>query len=201
MPVRFVSLKKKDTKRLARKHGLPQGSSLHESLEDAASEYQFTAAITAQHAGPAAIKKALREVRDRARELRESLRDIDIESYWQIHRSWTPASTRRQWRARLERDLRSLERSAERALARLPADRGGHPPDKAFHDLLDRLLDLYTEQTGKPLGLSRGGARHTNFHGRVFRFVADCLSLMGIRWANRALGLALQRRIKTRRQS
>ncbi len=194
-----VSQNRETIKSFVAKHGVCKTFNLQEALEEAARDYLMLDSMQQRELLHAEKKEYLEEVNKRAIALEECLRKMGAQTRSEIAGAWGNLSGKERWKSRIEGDVHRLALASRRALLRLPKHKGGKPLDEAFHRLIDRLLDIYRESTGKPLRLSRGSSEHhANFQGPFFRFVFDCLTLMGIKKSNIALGRELQRRLKTK---
>ena|SRR5215218_1227386 len=92
----------------------------------------------------------------------------------------------------MEDDARNLAWAANRAAEARPDSKGGAPADEAFHKLLDILIDVYEESTGRKATYFHGDS---GYHGRFIGFAAGALKLCQVSKTNDALGKALERKL------
>ena len=100
----------------------------------------------------------------------------------------------------LDHILRELVYQADLRLDVTAEDRGGRSPDARFEELIDCLTNLYEEFADQRARLSQNVGL---YQGPFFHFVEACLERLAPslpRRSNEALGKALQRHLKRRRQ-
>lgn len=187
---------------LAERHKLPTGVDFRMRLNDALRRYFYADAQRRTELQYAQTKTYLQEVIDRATELRECLGKMAPDTEHAIYEQWDDIYPRKddgpqskyRWRSRIERDTHRLTTAARRALNRMPPYSSA---DRAFHALMNRLVELYESVTHRPVtGITKHSYADPPYSQPVVMFVVDCLSVAGIDKTNNAIGQAIALALK-----
>ncbi len=198
----WLSPTRPDVNSLAKKHGVHNSTRLYEELDAAVNEYLGLCSVQDRRVPRVKVKRSVKRLIKLASDLEKYLKNVDPAMHHLLYRGWGPIRNRARWKTRIEGDVHQLARAGSVALSILDKheDRvGGRPRHYPFQQLIDHLLDIYQELTGRSLGITWNSVDGT-FGGILFRFVSDCLSVLQVKKSNAALGNALQRRIKIKSQ-
>ena len=162
---------------VAERHGLRGGYDLYGALNETA-KIAFKEAYFRDKAPTLAQRWAYyNEVAKYATRLEPLLDEMPHQVEFDFRRKWEPHRTKERWLSRLRDDIRSLRVAAELNIrdAYKPDDR---TPDPVRQILLQRLIQIYEEGTGKPAKGPSWNDCASAYCGPVLRLIRDCLAVV-----------------------